>query len=181
MSRHRYPIEACRVFERTDFAKLKAALSGSKTPKGEESSDVHAIENTSDNSKEQNGVKKNDLPASKKKGNDSKKTSKATLKTVLGEALTYGPALAEHIILDAGLLPNMKIGEENDNKIGEEMIQALLQAVGRFEECLTDIISGTKIPEGYILMQSKATERKGLASIQEATTDKVNCFFFLFQ
>src|SRR6185437_5419323 len=26
MSRHRYPIEACRVFERTDFAKLKDKL-----------------------------------------------------------------------------------------------------------------------------------------------------------
>ena len=154
-------------------------LTNYKTPSSEESSDVNASENPSDKSKEQNGAKKNDLPILNKKGNDAKKSNKATLKTILGEALSYGPALAEHIILDAGLLPNMKVGDDADRKIDEEMIQALVQAVTKFEDWLTDIISGQKVPEGYILMQSKTTERKALAPLQESTTDKVN-WMFLF-
>ncbi|RVW64703.1 Nuclear export mediator factor Nemf [Vitis vinifera] len=37
-----------------------------------------------------------------KNTNDGARAKQATLKTVLGEALGYGPALSEHIILDAG-------------------------------------------------------------------------------
>lgn len=173
MSRHRYPIEACRVFERTDFTKLEASITGCKTSDSDKSSEVNASEKVSCDPKEQNGLKKNDLSISKKKGNDGKKTNKATLKTIIGEALTYGPALAEHIILDAGLLPNMKVGDHIEKKFGEEMIPALVEAVTRFEEWLGDIISGEKVPEGYILMQSKATEKKELAPLQESTADKI--------
>ncbi|KAJ6798590.1 nuclear export mediator factor NEMF [Iris pallida] len=176
MSRHRYPIEACRVFERTDFTKLKLALTNCKSSNSDEVSEVNAdSQNFADKSKEVNGGKNKSLPVPNKKGNDGKHSSKATLKTILGEALSYGPALAEHVILDAGLFPNMKVGDSSDSKIDEYMIQALEQAVTRFEDWLTDIIYGQKIPEGYILMQSKAAEKEKnkLVPVQESTTNKV--------
>ncbi|KAK1294026.1 hypothetical protein QJS10_CPA16g01710 [Acorus calamus] len=91
MSRHRYPIEASRVFERTSFEKLQKALICPNAT-GEENYDEPKVQ---DNSKNQ-------------KSTDSSK--KVTLKVILGEALGYGPALSEHIILDAGLLSNMKLG-----------------------------------------------------------------------
>ena len=40
MSRHRYPVEACRTFERTDFTKLKDTLKLSNTVDDKESSQV---------------------------------------------------------------------------------------------------------------------------------------------
>lgn len=145
MSRHRYPIEACRVFERTDFTKLKVALTTCKSSNSDEVSEINADgQNFVDKSKEVNGGKKKSLPVPNKKGNDGKHSSKATLKTILGEALSYGPAIAEHVILDAGLFPNMKVGDSSDSKIDEDMIQALEQAVTRFEDWLTDIIYGQK-------------------------------------
>lgn len=172
MSRHRYPIEACRVFEKTDFTKLKSTLTERKLSDADESSELNASYSVSDNQKEQDGVKKNDLPISKKKQNDGKKTDKATLKTILGEALSYGPAIAEHIILDAGLLPSMKVGNDADSKIDEGLLQSLVESVTRFEEWLISVMSGATVPEGYILMQNK-TERKELARLQESTPDKI--------
>ncbi|KAK1318279.1 hypothetical protein QJS10_CPB04g01045 [Acorus calamus] len=153
MSRHRYPIEASRIFERTSFEKLQKALTCSNAS-GEENYDEPKVQ---DNSKNQ-------------KSTDSSK--KVTLKVILGEALGYGPALSEHIILDAGLLPNMKVGNKNDSLISEETIQTLLQAVIKFEDWLADVISGQKIPEGYILMQNKPAGKNGALTSQEGLTDK---------
>jgi hypothetical protein len=50
-----------------------------------------------------------------KRVNDgSNSGKKATLKAILGESLGYGPALCEHIILDVGLQPNMKVEARKD-------------------------------------------------------------------
>ncbi|CAM8903062.1 unnamed protein product [Rhodiola kirilowii] len=154
MSRHRYPVEICRIFERTTAAKLEASLTAS----------VEAV------SKEdyETSVEKNIAPEEGQKGkqnkigkNSSKKTSSAAqtklpnLKYVLGEALGYGPALSEHIILDAGLPPNTKLSQET--KLEDTAIQALIRSVIKFEDWLEDIISGAKVPEGYILMLEKTS------------------------
>ncbi|KAI3512406.1 hypothetical protein L1887_19721 [Cichorium endivia] len=153
MARHHYPVEICRVFERTDSAKLQETLTSF---------------NNQENSNDQveGGAGENDAPAPQKKGkvkggksNDSSKkkdggnAKQATLKVVLGDALGYGPALSEHIILDAGLTPNLKVSK--DLKLDDGSIRALSEGVKKFEDWLEDVISGTKIPEGYILMQQK--------------------------
>ncbi|XP_072996590.1 uncharacterized protein [Typha latifolia] len=169
MSRHRYPVEACRVFERTDLTKLKAAVNRSGD---NECSEVNDDINVSEKSKEPNTIKNKNLPVSNKKASEGTQSSKATLKTILGEVLGYGPALSEHIILDAGLLPNMKIGKDPDNKIDENTVQILAQAVTRFEDWLADVILGQKVPEGYILMQIKST-RKDIIPAQESISGKV--------
>ncbi|KAF7837675.1 nuclear export mediator factor NEMF isoform X1 [Senna tora] len=141
MSRHRYPTEICRVFERTTAAKLQTALMSSKDADNEEAVAVNGNENDISNvAKEKQG--------SRKGGKSSK-----TLKVILGEALGYGPALSEHMILDAGLIPNSKVPK--DNKWDDATIQTLVQAVEKFEDWMQDIISGDRIPEGYILMQNK--------------------------
>ncbi|KAH9683984.1 CCHC-type domain-containing protein [Citrus sinensis] len=159
MSRHRYPTEICRVFERTTASKLHAALTSSKEPDANEPDKVNEDGNNVSNASKENlggqkGGKSFDLSKnSNKNSNDGARAKQPTLKTVLGEALGYGPALSEHIILDAGLVPNMKLSEVN--KLEDNAIQVLVLAVAKFEDWLQDVISGDIVPEGYILMQNK--------------------------
>ncbi|KAJ0980565.1 hypothetical protein J5N97_008820 [Dioscorea zingiberensis] len=171
MSRHRYPIEACRIFERTSFEKLKIELTSLKSSDDKEPDNVDENGgNVHNESKEPSKNKKNkNAHDANKKLSEGARMNKTTLKTLLGDALGYGPALSEHIILDAGLTPNMKVVGEID----EDSIQALAKAVARFEDWLADVISGQKVPEGYILMQSKATGKKETISPQESPLDKV--------
>lgn len=172
MSRHRYPIEASRVFERTTTAKLQEALESLKKSDNKESVEVNnAVNDNYNNSKDMIGNRKKEKSDSKKTANDGSRTKQATLKVTLGEALGYGPALSEHIILDAGLVPNAKLG--NDCPIDDNTIQVLVQAVEKFEDWLVDIMSGEKIPEGYILMQKRAVGKDNLPS-QEGTLTQVH-------
>ncbi|XP_054806726.1 uncharacterized protein LOC129309262 [Prosopis cineraria] len=141
MSRHRYPTEICRVFERTTAAKLQTALMSSKDVDNDEVITVNGLGNDIAN------------VANEKQGKRKGGKSPMTLKVILGEALGYGPALSEHIILDAGLIPSTKVPK--DSKWDAATIQALLDAVVKFEDWMQEIISGDRIPEGYILMQNK--------------------------
>ncbi|KAG0482582.1 hypothetical protein HPP92_010666 [Vanilla planifolia] len=104
MSRHRYPSEACRLFSRTDFTKLKASLTQCRSSNDFEASEVDvSIKTCSNNSDQVKKINTSILPAKEKKASDGARSKKSTLKAILGEALSYGPALAEHIILDADL------------------------------------------------------------------------------
>lgn len=156
MSRHRYPTEICRVFERTTAAKLQAALTSSKEPDNNEPVENNdARTNVSAVPKEKQGGRKGGKSAeSSKKTGDGTHAKQAMLRTVIGEGLGYGPALAEHIILDADLIPNTKVPK--DNKWEDDTVQALLQAVTKFEDWLEDIISGDKVPEGFILQKQNS-------------------------
>ncbi|XP_024025563.1 nuclear export mediator factor Nemf [Morus notabilis] len=155
MSRHRYPTEICRIFERTTVEKLQATLTITNEPDNIESvkvndSGIHTHPTSKEKQGSHKGGKNSDSNRSASDGTRAKQT---TLKIVLGEALGYGPALSEHIILDAGLAPNTKVSK--DNKLDDATIQFLAQAVEKFEDWLQDVISGDRIPEGYILMQNK--------------------------
>ncbi|XP_020582235.1 LOW QUALITY PROTEIN: nuclear export mediator factor NEMF homolog [Phalaenopsis equestris] len=170
MSRHRYPVEACRVFKRTDFSKLKMSLTLCKTSDFTEESVFTEGGTNSSNLFEQtkNVLGKNG------KANDGARSNKTSLKAILGEALSYGPALAEHIVLDAGLSPTMKVG--NDNKIDEGIVDILEKAVTRFEDWLLEVISGAKVPEGYILMQNKVSDKKGSINLESAVNKENRVF-----
>ena len=153
MSRHRYPVEVCRIFERTSTEKLQAALTRSMEPAGTESVDgSEQVNNASDVCQGMESDRKvANCRESNKKVNDGARSKHPTLKVVLGEALGYGPALLEHIILDAGLIPNTK-GAKNF-KLEDDTLQLLVGAVSKFEDWLEDIISGDKITEGSLLLQ----------------------------
>uniref|UniRef100_A0A2N9EIU3 CCHC-type domain-containing protein n=1 Tax=Fagus sylvatica TaxID=28930 RepID=A0A2N9EIU3_FAGSY len=172
MSRHRYPTEICRVFERTTDAKLQAALTSSKEPdKNEPIDNNEAGTNVSATAKEKQGSRKGGKSSeSSKNTSDGTRAKQATLKTVLGEGLGYGPALAEHIILDAGLIPNTKVPK--DNKWDDDTVRVLVQAVTKFEDWLQDIILGERIPEGFILMQKKNLG-KDSASSEPGSTSQI--------
>ncbi|XP_059644113.1 uncharacterized protein LOC132285867 [Cornus florida] len=173
MSRHRYPVEICRVFERTTMTKLQAALTSSKEP--DKNKDIEGTEpgnNVSNELKGKQGSRKGAKSSeSNKNANDGARAKQATLKVVLGEILGYGPALSEHIILDAGLVPSTKVAE--DFKLDDDVIQALAQAVIKFEDWLEDIISGDRVPEGYILMQQKIVGKKNCTSSEPGTSDQI--------
>lgn len=153
MSRHRYPTEICRVFERTTAAKLQAALTTSREPDNNETiAHSDSRTNVSATPKEKQGSHKGGKSSeSSKNTGDGTHAKQATLKSILGEGLGYGPALAEHIILDAGLIPNKKVPKEY--LWDDDTVQALLLAVTKFEDWLEDIISGDKVPEGFILQK----------------------------
>ncbi|KAF9677179.1 hypothetical protein SADUNF_Sadunf08G0081000 [Salix dunnii] len=158
MSRHRYPTEICRIFERTTAEKLQEALTSFKELENSnpvkddaDGGDSNVSDKPMKEKQGKNKGGKSSVPS--KNTNEGNRVKQATLKTVLGEVLGYGPALSEHIILDAGLVPNTKFSK--DNKLDEETIQVLVKAVAKFENWLQDIISGDEVPEGYILMQNK--------------------------
>lgn len=176
MSRHRYPIEVCRVFERTTSTKLKKALTCPQLPGLEESMKTDGVNSTS---KELSRDKKKKVSDLNKKSRDGGRLNKFTLKAMLGDALGYGPALSEHIILDAGLLPSMKIGDENNKNIDDTMFQSLLLAITKFEDWLSDVMSGYKVPEGYILMQIKTPIRKESEVSSEVVQSKVTSAFYV--
>ncbi|XP_051129240.1 uncharacterized protein LOC127250124 [Andrographis paniculata] len=142
MSRHRYPVEQSRAFERTTREKMLTILESLVDSNRSDHLNNSELRNNSSN-----------IPNGKLESQKNK-TKQATLKVVLGETLGYGPALSEHIILDAGLIPNTKVGK--DFKWDENTSQVLFEAITRFEDWLADVISGEKIPEGYILMQQKS-------------------------
>ena len=110
-----------------------------------------------------------------KNTNDGARAKQATLKTVLGEALGYGPALSEHIILDAGLIPNTKVTK--DSKFDIDTIQRLAQSVAKFENWLEDVILGDQVPEGYILMQNKIFGKDCPPSQPDRGSQVVDVFF----
>ncbi|KAJ4822904.1 hypothetical protein Tsubulata_037852 [Turnera subulata] len=157
MSRHRYPTEACRAFERTTAGKLQEAIASYEEPENSEPVSVDTESNVAEKTKNEKQGKRKGGKSSEltKKSNEGNRAKQATLKTVLGEVLGYGPALSEHILLDAGLVPSTKFSKHN--KLDEDTMQALVHAVTKFEDWLQDVISGGKIPEGYILMQKKTT------------------------
>ncbi|GAB4825612.1 hypothetical protein Ancab_008486 [Ancistrocladus abbreviatus] len=173
MSRHRYPIETCRVFERTMLPKLKEALTALKDPGENESASVNGDGiNVSDAPKAKLGGKKSGKsPDVNKTANDGGRSKQATLKIVLGEALGYGPQLSEHMILDAGLSPSSKISK--DEKWDDDKFQSLAQAIAKFEDWLEDVICGDKFPEGYILMQNKKVGQKEYAAGQQEGSGQI--------
>ncbi|XP_030539979.1 ribosome quality control complex subunit NEMF [Rhodamnia argentea] len=159
MSRHRYPTEICRVFERTTTQKLQAALKPSEEQNDDKSLINGGGKDASEISTEKKGARKGVKSSeSGKNTNDGNRGKQATLKVVLGEALGYGPALSEHIILDSGLAPNMKLPKEDE--LDDETVQRLIKAVWKFEDWLQDVISGDAIPEGYILLQNKNQKKE---------------------
>lgn len=173
MSRHRYPIELCRTFERSTSSKLKDALAASYDQAEDE--EIKVIDDGStvlDTSKIKKSAKKGGkVPDTNKAGNDGSRAKQRTLKIVLGEGLGYGPQLSEHIILDAGLTPSMKVSK--DNKLDEGKVEVLGQAVSRFEDWLEDVIRGSKVPEGYILMQAMKSGGKDCGNIKPESSIKV--------
>ncbi|XP_031097679.1 nuclear export mediator factor NEMF [Ipomoea triloba] len=170
MSRHNYPVEICRSFNRTTSEKLQAALLFSA-----ESTEKESIENTehkTDTSDAHQGkAARKGKKTNESTKNDGTRAKQATLKSVLGEALGYGPALSEHMILDAGLIPNTKVGK--DFKLECDALNSLMEAVRKFEDWLEDIISGEKVPEGYILMQQKTLAKKDSPISETEPSEKI--------
>lgn len=181
MSGHRYPVEICRVFKRTTTEKLHAALISSvQTDKIEHVEDNEQGTDGSDAPQQKGGNQKSiKATNSTKKRNDGAHEKSPTLKVVLGEALGYGPALSEHIILDAGLVPNTKI--DAGFKLEGNTLLSLTEAVKQFEDWLEDIILGEKVPEGYILMQQKALSKKDSNMCDSGSSEKVSLLSYILR
>ncbi|XP_047338273.1 ribosome quality control complex subunit NEMF isoform X2 [Impatiens glandulifera] len=159
MSRHRYPVEICRNFERTSITKLQEAILSLNEADNNNSSLGNVSENAypvSSKGKQDSKIEKTSVIS--KNAPNGARSKQATLKAFLGEALGYGPGLSEHIIMDAGLVPSAKLGK--DFKLDDNALKILAQAIEKFEDWLEDVISGSTNPEGYIIMQSQSSSKK---------------------
>lgn len=180
MSRHKYPLDLCRVFERTTITKVQEVLASKippeaskKTPKrnehmkhsevGDIGPDMHKAKQKRERSRSAGKPKTGTYP------------QKLTFKFALGEALGYGPGILEHIILDAGLAPNVKFTKHF--KLDENALQALLKSIEKFEDWMEDVIKGDKIPEGYILMKRKVLGED--SSTSDSETQNSNQVLYL--
>ncbi|KAH9318701.1 hypothetical protein KI387_020470, partial [Taxus chinensis] len=183
MAHHSYPVDMCRSFKRTTFEMLQAIVSNSRKSESEDSfhdkgaeagTDPHVSSSIKKETQRNSMQKPSQQLSSEKKDNDGNKGGKkATLKTVLGENLGYGPALSEHIILDAGLQPNMKADSSIAEMFNNDRLQALAAAIARFEDWMEDVITGTNVPEGYIVMQKNMPGKKEGLQDEERKLEKV--------
>ncbi|KAI8382378.1 fibronectin-binding protein A N-terminus-domain-containing protein [Blakeslea trispora] len=79
---------------------------------------------------------------------------KDNLKKILNIKFEYGPAMIEHIILQANLDPNMKVATDFDSSEGSPMLKSLLESFNKGDE----MIESTKnaVPQGYIILLDNA-------------------------
>ncbi|GER28419.1 nuclear export mediator factor Nemf [Striga asiatica] len=171
MSRHRYPVEQSRTFERTTREKMSVALQSLVEVHRDDNLDGSEHGHDSNHALTQKHDNQRNVKPSQSKKSDNARAKQATLKVVLGEALGYGPALSEHIILDAGLIPSTKISK--DINLDDNTIHLLAEAVLRFEDWLADVIFCEKVPEGYILMQQKNSGKRDGVVSEKGTSEQI--------
>ncbi|PVZ97620.1 hypothetical protein BB558_006421 [Smittium angustum] len=93
--------------------------------------------------------------------------SKETLKKCLSRLPCYGGGLAEHVILEAGLNPNLRVASEIDTSQESPSIYMLLQA---FEKVYNDlVILGEKPGKGYLVLKKNKDEPKDDEKDSDAT------------
>ncbi|XP_024524547.1 nuclear export mediator factor NEMF [Selaginella moellendorffii] len=153
MARHRYPVENCRTFQRTTMQDLIRAFSPD-----EKKAEQQEAQQTPQDARLQ-----------KKKDDEG-----FTLKSILLDSFSYGPAVFEHVILDAGLQPNMKVCDaSNRSMVSEKDLHSLLEAIKRFEDWLESVTTGDFTPEGYITFHpNKTAKKKNAESAEEKMFDE---------
>lgn len=83
---------------------------------------------------------------------------KDTLKKLLNIKFEYGPAMIEHIILEAKLDPNMKVATDFDTSDSSSMMQALLSGFEKGDELIEN--SRNVVPKGYIILLDEKSKPK---------------------
>ncbi|KAI8983879.1 fibronectin-binding protein A N-terminus-domain-containing protein [Pilobolus umbonatus] len=75
---------------------------------------------------------------------------KDVLKKILNIKFEYGPAMTEHIILDAKLNPNLKVATEMDTSDDSPMMSSLLDSFNRANELIKS--TSNVVHKGYIIL-----------------------------
>ncbi|CEP14532.1 hypothetical protein [Parasitella parasitica] len=102
--------------------------------------------------------------------------SKDTLKKLLNIKFEYGPAMIEHIILEAGLDPNMKVATDFDSSDNSPMMDALLKGFNKGNE----MIESTKnvVPNGFIILLDDKNKPKTESEEQVEIYDEFHPFLY---
>lgn len=185
MAHHQYPINSCRLFERTKKEAISTLLKEQTRLKADEaveeqqaaSKEVHtgSVNEDAKKTKWKPEGKGSKSASQEVSGNGKKGAGLPTLKFLLVEGLGYGPSLSEHIILSAGLQPGLKM---NSSILSRDEFEALAAAIKRFEDWLEAVVSGDIVPEGYIYMQKVGMGKaKSAASDVKEEFDRVRLFF----
>ncbi|KAI8380498.1 fibronectin-binding protein A N-terminus-domain-containing protein [Choanephora cucurbitarum] len=101
---------------------------------------------------------------------------KDNLKKILNIKFEYGPAMIEHIILQASLDPNMKVATDFDSSEGSPMLKALLESFNQGD----DLIESTKnaVPQGYIILLDNAPKSADNEEEQVEIYDEFHPFLY---
>ncbi|KAL9557312.1 hypothetical protein MBANPS3_001466 [Mucor bainieri] len=101
---------------------------------------------------------------------------KDTLKKLLNIKFEYGPAMIEHIILEAELDPNTKVATDFDTSENSPMMQALLEGFNKGDE----LIESTKnfVPNGYIILLDEKNQPKTESEEQVEIYDEFHPFLY---
>ncbi|CAO0793809.1 unnamed protein product [Mucor circinelloides] len=101
---------------------------------------------------------------------------KDTLKKLLNIKFEYGPAMIEHMILEANLDPNMKVATDFDSSENSPMMQALLEGFNKGDE----LIESTKnvVPNGYIVLLDEKNKPKTESEEQVEIYDEFHPFLY---
>lgn len=101
---------------------------------------------------------------------------KDTLKKLLNIKFEYGPAMIEHMILEAELDPNMKVATDFDTSENSPMVQALLEGFNKGDE----LIESTKnvVPNGYIILLDEKNKPKTESEEQVEIYDEFHPFLY---
>ncbi|KAK4518124.1 uncharacterized protein ATC70_001475 [Mucor velutinosus] len=101
---------------------------------------------------------------------------KDTLKKLLNIKFEYGPAMIEHMVLEADLDPNMKVATDFDTSENSPMMQALLEGFSKGDE----LIESTKnvVPNGYIVLLDEKNKPKTESEEQVEIYDEFHPFLY---
>eukprot|EP00879_Flechtneria_rotunda_P009714 GHRR01010163.1.p1 GENE.GHRR01010163.1~~GHRR01010163.1.p1 ORF type:complete len:564 (+),score=252.88 GHRR01010163.1:1740-3431(+) len=173
MAKHPYPMHAIRLRQPLRLEALRTALAAATAADGEEEQNADAsngavsskevagldtnadgIDNADDESAEAE-LSSNAATAQKQAavtasaGKQGKKGATAAagpvLKTVVADLVPYGPAVAEHCCLAAGLQPQQLAQQQ----LSQEQVLQLFAAVQKFEAWLASLDQGA-VAEGFI-------------------------------
>lgn len=99
-----------------------------------------------------------------KKGKKGSKDSGPVLKTIISDLVPYGPAVAEHCCLSAGLQPQHPVSQQ---PLTEQQVDELFAAVQQFEAWLASLDQAA-VAEGYIAAQPAAGAKQQQGQQQAA-------------
>lgn len=179
MAKHPYPMHAIRLRQPLLLGVLKQALAAAEEPtaaaatQGDGKATVHGAAAESapagneavdlvDQAEEADAAVVASQPVLAVSAGGSRKDKKGSkdtgpvLKTIISDLVPYGPAVAEHCCLSAGLQPQHPLAQQ---PLTEEQISAMFAAVQQFEAWLASLDQGA-VADGYIAAQPAAGNKK---------------------
>ncbi|KAI8988444.1 fibronectin-binding protein A N-terminus-domain-containing protein [Mycotypha africana] len=101
---------------------------------------------------------------------------KDNLKKIMNIKFEYGPAMVEHMIMEAHLDPNVKVATDFDTSADSPMVKALLEAMDKGHEVIKT--TQNAVPRGYIILLDDKHKPKVEGSEEVEIYDEFHPFLY---